>query len=80
MDEFTAVNLSQKLTSKITCLIMEEITKNYQTDSDYVDFVRDYELIQFLIIKRLLRPVQGAKVLSPVESPLNALPAGINLN
>lgn len=77
MEPYKAAHLSVRLQSKITCLIMEEITKSYQNDEDFANFELDYEYIRQITLYNMLRPSSN-KASSPVTSPGNALRMGLN--
>lgn len=76
-----AAYLAKNINRKITCLIMEEITKSYNDDSDFDNFQLDYEYIRAIVLHDMFRS-SAAKASSPVTDPLtsqgDALRMGLN--
>ena len=80
MDAYTSLHLVEKLSRKITCMIMEELTNSYSTDIEYNYFEEDFERIRNMTFMRMLRPDAGAKVSSPADIPISTPQHGISLN
>lgn len=83
MEQFEYQLLVEKLSRKITCLIMEELSNSYRSNQEYENFERDYEFVRNLAFMRVLRdnkPSDSAKALSPAVAPYGSHVLGVNFN
>lgn len=76
---YKAEILSDKLISKIACLIAEEITDSYKDDKDFDYFQLDYEYIRSIVLYKMIRS-SVVKASSPVSPVREMPPMGVNLN